>query len=155
MKRISKDNYYLNVAEAIASRSTCLKRQYGCVIVNNDEIIATGYNGSARGMKNCCDQFEECPRRHVPSNGNNYDDCQSVHAEQNAIISASRQEMLGSTMYLWGREYDYENKVWKQIKNISPCQICSRMIKNAGIEEIVIPDTTDGNTVLHKKVKCL
>lgn len=147
MKRISKDNYYLGVAKAIAARSTCLKRQYGCVIVNNDEIVSTGYNGSPRGMKNCCDRFTECPRRNIPSNGSNYDDCQSVHAEQNAIISAARREMLGGTMYLWGQEYDYNKKEWHTIKEIRPCQICKRLIANAGIASVVVPNTDNEDDI--------
>lgn len=141
MGRINKHDYYLNVAKAVSLRSTCLKRQYGCVIVNNDEIIATGYNGSPRGKENCCEKFTECPRRNVPSNGNNYDDCQSVHAEQNAIISASRREMLGATMYLWGQEFDYDQKEWKPIDDVRPCKICTRMILNAGIKEVIVIDT--------------
>lgn len=142
MQRINKNQYYLYVAKAISARSTCLKRQYGCVIVKNDEIIATGYNGSARGMVNCCDHMDECPRRNIPSNGNNYDDCHSVHAEQNAIISASRSEMLNATMYIYGRQYDYDEKRWKPIENIEPCQICRRMIANAGIQCLIVPQIT-------------
>lgn len=150
MERISKDNYYLGIAEAVLKRSTCLKRQYGAVIVKNDEIIATGYNGSPRGELNCCDIYNgKCPRIDVPHNVGNYSDCHSVHAEQNAIISASRRDMIGATLYLAGREHEntynliVKNETVKQfqeythIKDAAPCPICSRMIKNSGIIRVV------------------
>lgn len=133
MKRVSKSNYYLDVAKVVTERSTCLKRQYGAVIVNNDEIISTGYNGSPRGETNCCNNGY-CNRMHVEHNSGNYSDCHSVHAEQNAIISASRKDMIGSTIYLFG----YENG--EPIRNAEPCPICERMIKNAGIKHIVTID---------------
>lgn len=132
-KRISKTDYYLNIADAVAKRSTCLKRNYGCVIVKNDEIIATGYNGSARGEANCCDIRNVCPRQDVPSNSGDYTGCSSVHAEQNAIISASRQEMIDADLYLFGREYNSNT----EIQDVEPCPICRRMILNAGIRRIV------------------
>ena len=128
--RISKTEYYLNIAAAVAQRSTCIRRQYGAVIVNNDEIIATGYNGSPRGEENCCESGN-CWRElnNVP-HGERYEVCKSVHAEQNAIISASRTRMIGTTMYLVG----FENG--KEI-NAVPCDICRRLIKNAGIHKVV------------------
>lgn len=138
MKRISKDEYYLGIALAVSKRSTCLKRHYGCVIVKNDEIIATGYNGSPRGEENCCD-LGKCKRLNVPHNSGDYSDCHSVHAEQNAMLSASRNEMIGATMYLAGEEYkDYNEDgtfcfEWIDIEDATPCPICERMIKNAGI----------------------
>ena len=145
MERISKDEYYLEIAKAVSERSTCLKRQYGCVIVNNDEIIATGYNGSPRGEKNCCDKGY-CKRLNEPNNSGKYDECFSVHAEQNALISASRKDMIGSTMYLYG--YDmYEEKLTESCPGLmkatkieikaEPCPICLRMAKNAGIKKII------------------
>lgn len=147
MERKSKDQYYLDIAKQVASRSTCLKRKYGCVIVNNDEIIATGYNGSPRGEINCCDVYEECPRKNVPHNSGDYSDCPSVHAEQNAMLSASRKDMIGSTMYLYCEEIhewyeDFNNamdirKACVEERNPEPCPICMRMIKNAGIVKIV------------------
>lgn len=144
MNRISKDEYYLKIAKAVASRSTCLKRQYGCVIVNNDEIIATGYNGSVRGELNCCD-LGFCKRLNQPHNSGNYDECHSVHAEQNALISASRKDMIGGTLYLYGQEISKEpltassNYAVEQTLEIEawPCPICKRMIQNAGIKKIV------------------
>ena len=105
VNRMSKTEYYLAIALVVSKRSTCLKRRYGAVIVNNDEIISTGYNGNPRGDENCCDRGN-CKRMDLPSNSGNYNDCFSVHAEQNAMISASRNEMLGSTIYLAGEKYD-------------------------------------------------
>lgn len=125
--RISKDEYYLNIALEVAQRSTCLRRKYGVVIVKNDEIIATGYNGAARGETNCCD-VGECYREEngIP-HGEQYEKCVAVHAEQNAIISACRKDMIDSTLYLAGVNVD----------NPEPCLICSRMIKNSGVIKIV------------------
>lgn len=141
MERISKDEYYLKIAKAVSSRSTCLKRQYGCVIVNNDEIIATGYNGSPRGEVNCCD-LGICKRMDEPNNSGKYDECHSVHAEQNALISASRKDMLGATIYLYGQEYINETitassgfRMYQDLEiEATPCPICKRMLKNAGIK---------------------
>lgn len=135
MKRISKDEYYLGIAFAVSKRSTCLKRHYGCVIVKNDEIIATGYNGSSRGEVNCCD-VGLCRRINKPHNSGDYSDCHSVHAEQNAMLSASRNEMIGATMYLAGEdmtESNWDNDDNAEIVDATPCPICERMIKNAGI----------------------
>ena len=133
-KRMSKTEYYLAIALVVSKRSTCLKRRYGAVIVNNDEIVSTGYNGNPRGDENCCDRGD-CKRMNLPSNSGNYDDCFSVHAEQNAMISASRNEMLGSTIYLAGEMYvDGE---WVEIMDAEPCPICLRMVKNSGIDRVV------------------
>lgn len=125
--RPSKDDYYLGIAEAVCKRSTCLRRRYGAVIVKNDEIIATGYNGSPRGEDNCCD-VGTCKREELKiPKGERYELCVAVHAEQNAIISASRDKLLGSTIYIVGLEAD------DTYANPSPCMICERLIKNAGI----------------------
>ena len=129
--RIDKRGYYLGIAEAVSGRSTCLRRHYGAVIVKDDEIIATGYNGAARGETNCCDTGI-CHRQGMKHNDGNYGSCPAVHAEQNAIISASRSEMIGSTLYLYG--YDCEQG--RTIK-AEPCPVCARMIKNAGIAFVV------------------
>lgn len=141
MERISKRKYYLNIARAVSKRSSCLKRRYGCIIVKNDEIIATGYNGSPRGVENCCDKGK-CPRFSKPHNSGDYSDCPSVHAEQNAMLSASRKDMIGATMYLAGDEIntlDPSNSYpcWIQLVECEPCPICARMILNAGISEVV------------------
>lgn len=143
MKRKNKDRYYLDIAKEVASRSTCLKRKYGCVLVNNDEIIATGYNGSPRGEINCCDIHEECPRKNIPHNSGDYSDCPSVHAEQNAMLSASRKEMMNATMYLYCEEYFDRSNGYYEVKNPQPCPICMRMIKNAGITKIVNKERTE------------
>ena len=102
--RTSKENYYLDIADSVLERSTCLRRKYGAIIVRNDEIISTGYNGAPRGRKNCSD-LGICTREtlHIPS-GERYELCRSVHAEANAIISASRRDMIGATIYLVGRD---------------------------------------------------
>lgn len=127
--RISKEQHYLDIARAVAKRSTCLRRQYGAIIVKNDEVIATGYNGSARDEINCCD-VGTCHRANNKHNDGNYADCPAVHAEMNCIISASRKDMLNSTLYL----VSFENG--KEIEAI-PCPICDRLIKNAGIAKVV------------------
>jgi dCMP deaminase len=152
MKRISKDAYYLEIAEAVSHRSTCLKRRYGAVIVKNDEIIATGYNGAPRGETNCCD-VGSCKRLDKPSNSGDYSDCHSVHAEQNAIISVSRSEMMGATMYLhgeWARATFGEGEqitsvMWEPLEAPEPCPICRRMIANAGIIRVVTLDKCSDN----------
>ena len=140
--RVGKHKYYHDIADAIASRSTCMKRRYGAIIVKNDEIIATGYNGAPRGRKNCMD-IGFCTRIHmnIPS-GERYELCRSVHAEANAIISAGRKDMIGSTLYLAGR-YSEDNSV-----HVKPecCSMCKRMIINAGIES-VITMTNEGELV--------
>lgn len=137
--RIDKDSYYLEIAKAVALRSTCLKRNYGAVLVKNDEIIATGYNGSPRDDANCCDTFKKCPRLHVAHNSSDYTTCHSVHAEQNAIISAARKDMIGATLYLAGVENGaaFEDGKSRDIVLPMPCPICARMIRNAGILSVV------------------
>lgn len=127
--RISKKDYYLSIAKSVSKRSTCLRRQYGAIIVKSGEIISTGYNGNPRGEFNCCD-LGVCHRTHTPHNSGDYSDCFSVHAEQNAMLSPSRQEMIGSVMYLAG----FENG--KEIV-AQPCPICLRMIKNSGISKVI------------------
>lgn len=131
MDRISKDQYYLNIAKQVARRSTCLRRRYGAVIVNNDEIISTGYNGAPRGEVNCieigiCKRDEMC----VPK-GERYELCRSVHAEANAIISAARRDMIGGTIYITGLEAD------DSYANPAPCIMCRRLIVNAGITRCI------------------
>lgn len=133
--RPTKDNYYLDIAVAVSKRSTCIKRHYGCVIVSNDEICATGYNGNPRGVFNCCDTCT-CTRLDKPHNTGDYSDCSSVHAEQNALISVSRRDMIGGTLYLACEERK-NGKYIECAEDISPCPICMRMIKNSGIAKIV------------------
>ena len=135
-KRRSKENYYLDIADAAQERSTCLRRHFGAIIVRDDEIVATGYNGAPRGDENCCDVGVCWREAHGIPHGEQYEKCVAVHAECNAIISASRNEMLGSTLYLYG----FENG--KPLVKAEPCVMCSRMIKNAGIA-MVINQTED------------
>lgn len=133
--RISKDDYFLGIALAVSKRSTCLRRRYGCVIVNHNEIIATGYNGSARGEVNCVEKGS-CPRMYAPHNSGDYSNCCSIHAEQNAMLTAARRDMIGATMYLAGEEVLGDEMV-KKIKDSTPCPICERMIANSGIERVI------------------
>ena len=134
MKRIDKENYYLDIAETVLERSTCLRRCYGAIIVKNDEIVSTGYNGAPRGRKNCMD-LGYCTREalNIPS-GERYELCRSVHAEMNAIISAARRDTLGSTMYLAGRQA----ATGELLRHATSCTMCRRLIINAGIERMVI-----------------
>lgn len=135
MTRPSKDEYYLNIALAVSKRSTCLKRHYGCVIVKGDIIIATGYNGSPRGMENCCDRGN-CKRANA-ERYTSYESCDSVHAEQNALIAASRDRLIGATVYLACEGYDGGLEKWFEDYHPIPCGICAKMLKNAGITRVV------------------
>lgn len=131
--RPHKDNYYLNIAKAVAQRGTCIRRNYGAVIVKDDEIISTGYTGSPRGEVNC-NEAGYCERNilNIPS-GEQYEKCCSVHAEMNAIISASRRDMIGATLYLYGEDATTKTMLTES----KPCTICNRLIKNAGIHYVV------------------
>ena len=137
MERVSKENYYLDIAETVTERSTCLRRCYGAIIVKNDEIISTGYNGAPRGRKNCAD-LGRCTREElkIPS-GERYELCRSVHAEANCIISAARSETLGATLYMACRD----PRTGGLMAHTSSCSMCRRLIINAGIAKVVIRDT--------------
>lgn len=139
MKRIDKINYYLDIAETVSKRGTCLRNNYGSVIVKNDEIISTGYTGAPRGRKNCID-LGVCRRQqnNTPS-GAGYELCRSVHSEQNAIISSKRKDMIGSTLYLVG----INKRNGEYIADNYPCTLCKRMIINAGIDKVVMRDNKD------------
>lgn len=130
--RINKKDYYINIAKAVSQRSTCTRRQYGAIIVKNDRIISTGYNGSPRGSHNCCDD-NKCVRKelNIP-HGTQYELCASIHAEQNAMLSANASDMVGATMYLYGHDNDSNADILAV-----PCVMCSRMIINVGIKEVV------------------
>ncbi len=144
MDRISKENYYLDIAETVLERSTCLRRLYGAIIVKNDEIISTGYNGAPRGRRNCAD-LGFCAREamKVPR-GERYELCRSVHAEANAIISASRRDMVGGTLYLAGRDA----QTHELLGDATSCSMCRRQIINAGLKKVVIRRTpTEFETV--------
>ena len=134
MDRISKANYYLDIAQTVLERATCLRRVYGAIIVKNDEIISTGYNGAPRGRANCVD-LGYCSREamQVPR-GERYELCRSVHAEANAIISASRRDMVGGTLYLVGRDA----RTGELLSDATSCSMCRRLVINAGLKEVVI-----------------
>ncbi len=132
--RISKPQYYLNIAQEVANRSTCLRRRYGAVIVNNDQIVSTGYAGAPRMTLNCT-EIGSCIRQDLGvAPGEHYEWCRAVHAEQNAVIHAARFDMIGSTLYLAGVSSD----TGELVKGAEPCRICKRMIINAGIERVVV-----------------
>ncbi len=137
MKRIDKENYYLDIAQTVLERSTCLRRCYGAIIVRNDEIISTGYNGAPRGRLNCSDLGYCMREKMCIPRGERYELCRSVHAEANAIISASRNECIGGTIYLVGKDA----KTGELLHDATSCSMCRRMIINAGLERVVIRDT--------------
>lgn len=134
MARRDKINYYLDIADTVLQRGTCLRRRFGAIIVSNDEIISTGYNGAPRGRRNCTD-LGYCTREklNVPR-GQRYEICRAVHAEANAIISASRRDMIGATLYLVGREV----ATGELVENAEPCSMCKRLIINSGISTVII-----------------
>ena len=137
MGRIDKKNYYLDIAQTVAERGTCIRRLFGAVIVKNDSIISTGYAGAPRQRVNCCD-IGECLREKltIPA-GERYELCRSVHAEANAIIAASREEMIGSTLYL----ACISPKTGEIMSGTSCCSMCRRLVINAGIETVIVRDT--------------
>ena len=145
MKRIDKINYYVDIAESVLERSTCIRRCFGAVIVKNDEIISTGYNGAPRGRKNCSD-LGYCMREklNIPR-GERYELCRSVHGEENSIISASRKDMIVSSLYLVGKNFDND----EYVKDARPCAMCKRVIINSGIEKIYIRNDKEKYTEIN------
>jgi dCMP deaminase len=139
MERRDKINYYLDIAETVLERGTCLRRKFGAIIVKNDEIVSTGYVGAPRGRANCTD-LGYCTREklNVPK-GQRYELCRSVHAEQNAIISASRRDMIGASMFL----ACHDAKTDELYGDVEPCALCKRFIINAGIETVIVRKTKD------------
>ena len=135
--RTDKENYYLDIAETVSERGTCLRRNFGAIIVNHDEIVSTGYNGAPRGRKNCIDTGVCIREKLGIPRGERYEVCRSVHAEANAIISAARKNMLGATLYLVGKDA----KTGDYVENASSCSMCKRLVINAGIERVVIRKT--------------
>ncbi len=134
MERVDKHNYYLDIADTVTERGTCLRRNFGAIIVKNDEIVSTGYTGAPRGRKNCSD-LGFCMREklNIPR-GERYELCRSVHAEANCIISAARRDTIGGTLYLAGRDV----KTGELVENACCCSMCKRMVINAGIENVVV-----------------
>lgn len=130
--RPSKDEYYLSIADVVSNRSTCMRRRYGTVIVKNDEIVSTGYNGAPRGEVNCCD-YGTCKREelNIPK-GERYELCEAIHSEDNALTSAGREKTIGATLYIVGR-----NVLDNSLASPAPCMMCRRKIVNAGIARVV------------------
>ena len=143
-QRISKENYYLNIAETVLERANCLRRVFGAIIVKNDEIISPGYNGAPRGRRNCVD-MGFCTREamKVPR-GERYELCRSVHAEANAIISAARRDMVGGTLYLVGRNA----QTGELLHDATSCAMCRRMVINAGLSKVIIRTTASEFSVV-------
>jgi dCMP deaminase len=145
MDRKDKQNYYLDIAESVINRGTCIRRNFGAIIVKNDEIISTGYTGAPRGRKNCND-LGICIRENLQiPRGERYELCRSVHAEANCIISAKRAEMIGATLYLVGRDMTKN----EYVENASACAMCKRLIINAGIEWVVIRNNKEEFSSVH------
>ena len=145
MTRRDKINYYLDIAETVAERGTCLRRNFGAIIVKNDQIVSTGYVGAPRGRQNCSD-LGYCTRdRMGVPRGQRYELCRSVHAEMNAIIHAARVDMLGSTLYLVGREV----ASGEYVQNAFPCSMCTRLIINAGISTVIVRDDQENFRVIN------
>lgn len=131
--RISKIDMYLNCAEVFAYRSTCMKRKYGAVIVKDDVVISTGYNGSPRGLDNCCD-IGKCPRIDKKMHqGEGYGICRAIHAETNALLNCSRQQTINADLYLTGI-----NPEDNSIHRARPCPLCARNIIQAGIRNVIL-----------------
>ena len=145
MGRIDKENYYLDIAQTVLELSTCACSHNGALIVRNDEIVSTGYNGAPRGRSNCID-VGYCirERMNIPTD-ERYELCRSVHAEANAIISAARSECIGGTIYLVGRDA----KTGELIENLRPCPLCRRMMINAGLSKIVIRTSKETYDILN------
>ena len=144
MNRVDKTNYYLNIAEAVSGRCTCRRKWYGAIIVQNDEVIASGYVGAPRARVNCLD-LDACVREklNIPR-GERFELCRSVHAEANAIISASRRDMIGAAMYLACRQPGTDTL----IPGTTSCSMCKRLIINAGIARVVVRDTPEAYRVI-------
>ena len=144
MDRRDKHNYYLDIAETVLERGTCLRRNFGSIIVKNDEIISTGYTGAPRRRKNCID-IGSCRRKELNvKRGERYELCRSVHAEANCVISASRRDMIDAVMYLVGKDVESGELVPDAIS----CAMCKRLIINSGIDKIVIRNAKDTYTVV-------
>lgn len=144
MTRVSKENYYLDIAQTVATRSTCLRKSFGAIIVKNDVIVSTGYNGAPRDRKNCSDLCS-CIRDELKiPRGERYELCRSVHSEANAIIAASREQMLGATLYM----ACLDSKTGELVPDTNSCAMCKKMIINAGIDSVVIRNTPSDYKVI-------
>jgi dCMP deaminase len=142
-ERISKINYYLDIAQTVTGRGTCLRKNFGAIIVKDDVIISTGYNGAPRGRQNCCDmQFCLRDQMNIPR-GERYELCRSVHAEANAIIAAPRERMLGSDLYL----VCVDGKTGELVSGTTSCQMCKRLVINAGISRVFVREDEENYSV--------
>lgn len=151
MERISKHDYYLNIAAEVARRGTCLRRNYGAVIVKDDRIISTGYTGAPSNAVNCCDKGVCYRQEHDIPSGERYELCRSVHAEMNAIIMASKEELKGAVLYLAG--WQMENGEFSRLlEHAEPCLLCKRIIINAGITEVIARDSGNAKSGLSIQV---
>lgn len=153
---MSKEEYYLGIAEAVSIVSTCLKKHWGAVIIKDNVIVSTGYNGAPRGVMECTKRgychLTECRNKNKGlSRGTMYEECYSVHAEQNAIIFGELDRMKGSTLYLVGRERNSLEDNWEYVKNPVPCKLCRKMILNAGIEKVVVRLDKDNYRIIETK----
>lgn len=147
MERVSKHNYYLDIAQTVAERSTCLRRKFGSIIVKNDVIVSTGYNGAPRGRKNC-DDLKVCYRDQMGiPRGERYEMCRSVHSEQNAIIAAPREQMLGATLYM----VCVSPEDGSVMPGTTSCMMCKRVVINAGISTVIVRDDKENYRVIDVK----
>ena len=137
MTRPDKINYYLDIAQTVSQRGTCLRRKFGAIIVKNDSIVSTGYAGAPRGRQNCCDRGTCLREEMAIPRGERYELCRSVHAEANAIIAASLEEMLDADLYLACTD----PKTGASIGGTTSCQMCKRMVINAGIKRVIVRET--------------
>ena len=143
MERVSKINYYLDIAETVSERSTCLRKRYGAIIVKNDVIVSTGYNGAPRGRKNCSD-IGSCMRDTLNSpRGERYELCRSIHAEANAIIAAAREQMIGADLYMACTD-PADGSI---VPNTCSCMMCKRQVINAGIARVIVRENKDEYTI--------
>ena len=144
MDRVSKINYYLDIAQTVSERATCMRRRFGAIIVKNDSILSTGYNGAPRDRQNCTD-LHRCIREELQlPRGERYELCRSVHAEMNAIIAAAREQMIGATLYLCCTD----PKTGEPMPGTNSCMMCKRAVINAGIETVVVRDTKEEYRVI-------
>ena len=142
MSRIDKDKYYLDIAEVVLTRSTCMNKHWGAVLVKDDTIISTGFNGAPRGVKDCYEngycRLYEYRKKHNLGRGEGYEQCLSCHAEMNAILFVHDKSLTqGSTLYLTGKEITGLDGLWGYVPNPNPCHLCKKLIINAGIEKVI------------------
>lgn len=135
-ERVDWNNYFMNIALMVSCRSTCMRRHYGAVIVKDNIIVSTGYNGAPSGEKHCLGNVCERERLNIP-HGQQYEKCVAVHAEQNALIKGDPSKMVGAIIYIAGIDL-----VDREIIEGIPCDICRPMLKNAGIKEFVTRSTS-------------